>query len=359
MSSATSQLCPVLLTLIAAGLVLVGAAWAESGPKPIGQEAFKVLTAFYDYDPQLPLEARVVDLQETATGARRKVVFRSARGFLVPGYLELPKAGGPPYPCVLLLHGWSGSKDNWWEDGNYISGGEARTALLARGYAVFALDAQGHGDRIAENDYLGVFGADAKHSSGRGCAKRNSGATPGHRQGSFDEVAGIRGVSVVQEPRQVPNLYNEPGAPPRKNYFTLRDVIVQTVIDCRRAVDYLATRSDIDMRRIGVYGYSLGGFEALALTAAESRIKATVACAVPDAWGDDVVLIAANYGRGIRNRAACLLMGKQDGENAEARARRLYGLIEGPTTKMVLYDAGHQFPVEYVADAVGFIAERL
>jgi hypothetical protein len=50
-------------------------------------------------------------------------------------------------------------------------------ALLAKGYAVFALDAQGHGDRIAENDY------------------------------------------------QVVNLYTEPGAPPRKNYFTLREVI--------------------------------------------------------------------------------------------------------------------------------------
>jgi dienelactone hydrolase len=310
-SSATSTLYVILPTLIAAALVLLCGACAQKSPEPIGEEAFKVLVAFYDYDSQIPLEARVVDLQETATGARRKVVFRSARGFLVPGYLELPKTGEPPYPCVVLLHGWSGSKDNWWEDGNYVSGGEARAALLAKGYAVFALDAQGHGDRIAENDY------------------------------------------------QVPNLYNEPGAPPRKNYFTLRDVIVQTVIDCRRAVDYLATRSEIDIRRIGVYGYSLGGFEALALTATDPRIKATVACAVPDAWGDDVVLTAANYARGLRNRIVCLLMGKQDGENAEARARRLYGLIEGPNTKIVLYDAGHQFPVEYVADAVGFITDRL
>jgi len=311
MSSVTPSLCATLPTLVAAGLALVGAAWAQSIPEAVGEEAFKVLTAFYDYDPQIPLEARVVDLQETATSVRRKVVFRSARSFLVPGYLELPKAGEPPYPCVLLLHGWSGSKENWWEDGNYISGGEARTALLAKGYAVFALDAQGHGDRIAENDY------------------------------------------------QVVNLYNEPGAPPRKNYFTLRDVIVQTVTDCRRAVDYLATRTDIDMQRIGVYGYSLGGFGGLVLTATESRIKASVACAVPDSWGEDVVLTAANYARGVGNRAFCLLMGRQDGVNGEARARQLYRLFEGPNTRLVLYDAGHQFPVEYVADAVAFIAERV
>lgn len=234
MSSAIPWLFPALLTLVAAGLALACAAWTQDSPDGIGEDAFRVLTAFCDYDPQIPLEARVVDLQETVTSVRRKVVFRSARGFLVPSYLELPRAGQPPYPCLLLLHGWSGSKDNWWEDGNYISGGEARAALLAKGYGVLALDAQGHGDRIAENDY------------------------------------------------QVVNLYNEPGAPPRKNYFTLRDVIVQTVTDCRRAVDYLATRGDVDMRRVGVYGYSLGGFQALALTTTEPRIKATVACAVPD-----------------------------------------------------------------------------
>jgi hypothetical protein len=52
-------------------------------------------------------------------------------------------------------------------------------------------------------------------------------------------------------------------------------------------------------------------------------------------------------------------MGKQDGMNGEAAARGLYRLLEGPNTKLVLYDAGHQFPVEYVADAVGFIAGRL
>jgi len=300
-----------LAALLVAFLALAGGTWAQSTPARMGEEAFKVLTAFYDYDREIPLEARVVDLQEEATGVRRKVVFRSARGFLVPGYLEFPKAGKPPYPCVLLLHGWSGSKDNWWENGNYISGGEARQALLAKGYAVFALDAQGHGDRIAENDY------------------------------------------------QVVNLYNEPGAPPRKNYFTLREVITQTVIDCRRAVDYLATRSEINMQRIGVFGYSLGGFEALALTATEPRIKATVACAVPISWGEDVVLTSANYTRGVGNRAFCLLMGKRDGENGEAQARELYRLIEGPNTRLVLYDAGHQFPVEYVADAAGFIAERL
>jgi dienelactone hydrolase len=279
--------------------------------EPIGAEAFTVLTAFYDYDREIPLEARVVELLDTASGVRRKVVFRSARGFLVPGYLEFPTEGEPPYPCVLLLHGWSGAKENWWEDGNYINGGEARRALLAKGYAVFALDSQGHGDRIAENDY------------------------------------------------HVVNLYNEPGAEPRKNYFTLREVVMQTVVDYRRGLDYLATRSDIAMSRLGLLGYSLGGFQALALTATEPRIKVAVGCVVPVAWSQDVVLAPANYARGLGTRPLCLLLGRQDEVSDAVQARQGYGLVEGPNTKILFYDAGHQLPVEYVRDAVAFIAAHL
>jgi len=267
--------------------------------------------AFYDYDAEIPLEARVVELKETRTSLRRKVVFRGARSFLVPGYLEFPKETKPPYPCVLLLHGWSGSKEDWWEDGNYISGGDARKVLLKKGYAVFALDAQGHGDRIAENDY------------------------------------------------HVVNLHNEPGAPTRKNYFTLREITTQTIIDYRRGIDYLAARGDIDMQRIGMLGYSMGGFQTFALTASEPRIKLAAGCVAPVSWSDDVVLAPANYARGIGDRPFCMLIGREDEMCNEGQARELHALLEGPNAKIFFYDAGHRLPVDYVRDAVTFIAAHL
>jgi dienelactone hydrolase len=297
--------------IVLACLAAAGASGAQAIPEPISADAFKVLTAFYDYDKEIPLEARVVELKDTRTSLRRKVVFHSARGFLVPGYLEFPKGVEPPYPCVLLLHGWSGSKEDWWEDGNYISGGNARKALLAKGYAVFALDAQGHGDRIAENDY------------------------------------------------HVVNLYNEPGVPPRKNYFTLRETITQTVIDYRRGMDYLTTRDDINMQRIGVLGYSMGGFQAFALTAVEPRIKLAAACVTPTSWSEDIVLAPANYARGIGDRPFCMLMGREDDMCNERQASELYALIQSPHTKLFLYDADHRLPVEYVRDALAFIAAHL
>lgn len=120
----------------------------------LDEEGCRAIAKIYEYDPSVPLEARVVEKAKKDDFVREKVVFRGVQGFLVPGYLQLPPTGDGPHPCVLLLHGWSGSKEDWWRDGNYISGGNVRRALLAAGFAVLALDAQCHGDRIAQNDYV-------------------------------------------------------------------------------------------------------------------------------------------------------------------------------------------------------------
>ena len=284
---------------------------AEEEKPPVGEEAYEVLKAFYDYDASVALEARIVEKVEEAEGIRYKVVFRSARGFLVPGYLETPAAGAAPYPVVLLLHGWSGCKGDWWNDGSYISGGVARKALLEAGYAVFALDAQGHGDRIAENDY------------------------------------------------QVVNIHNEPGALVRKNYFTLREIIVQTNIDYRRALDYLATRDDIDMDRIGLLGYSMGGNQSISLAAVEPRIKVVVGCVVPATMSDDLVIVSRNYIRGLGDRPYLMLMGREDPMCSEAQAHVLYDRVRGERRDLIFYEAEHELPDSYTADALDWFKKHL
>jgi len=71
---------------------------------------------------------------------------------------------------------------------------------------------------------------------------------------------------------------------PEKNYFTLRDIITQTILDYRRGLDYLSARGDIDMNRIGTWGFSMGGFHVVTLTAVDECIKASVGCVVPVSW---------------------------------------------------------------------------
>lgn len=280
----------------------------------IGEEAYELLTKFYDYDRTIPLEARTVQIKDVDGLPREKLILRSTQGFLVPGYLQLPATGTPPHPCVLLLHGWSGSKDSWYQDNNYISGGNIRKALLDRGYATLILDAQCHGDRIALNDYA-----------------------PVNHYADEDVPVGQR----------------------RKGYFTQREIYTQTILDYRRALDYLETREEIDSDRIGLIGYSMGGVQSFMLTAVEQRIKATVACAAPSEQDAFTLWAPQNYVRGIGDRPFFMVSGNNDSMCPVDHARQLFELIPSSTKDLKLYGGSHKLTPEFVPHAVEWIVTHL
>src|SRR5207249_118121 len=62
--------------------------------------------------------------------------------------------------------------------------------------------------------------------------------------------------------------------------FTNRDAWIQTVIDLRRAVDYLQSRQDVDSKKIGYLGFSQGGMVGGTFLGVEPRIAAAI-LAVP------------------------------------------------------------------------------
>lgn len=291
--------------------------------QPVGDEAFEAIRSFYDYDRDIPLDGRIVERREVeadndqspaqVASTRDKVLFRGVRGLWVPGYLEIPKGGGTPYPVVLLLHGWSGSKQNWWEDNNYISGGNMRKLLLAKGYAVLALDAAAHGDRIAENDYSPV------------------------------------------------NIYNATDGPARKNYHALFEILVQTVRDYRRGLDYLATRPEIDSKRIGVIGYSMGGNQTFLLSAVDDRVRVAVSCVTPTdsgEWGKPGVA-THHFAARVSGRAVLLCMGKEDGFYTQNQAERILDLIPSSEKRLIWYDAGHKLPPTWTPDALAWMEDHL
>ncbi len=278
----------------------------------ITEEAFKARLPFFDYDRTIPLEGRMVLQRKQESGTREKIVFRGAQGFLVPGYLESPKAGTNPPPLVLCLHGWSGSKEDWYQDTNYINGGLMRKALLGAGYAILALDAPTHGERSHEIDYQSV------------------------------------------------NAFDDKKAPARRNYFTYAEIAIQTVKDYRRALDFLAERGDVDTNRVGLVGYSMGGMDSFYLLSVEPRIRVAVACVPP--------LLSIGYGPaspidyswGVGKTPFLMLMGRKDEMGDPVKVEASYHqYIEGPNTKLIWYDRGHRLTEIYVPDALSWIQGHL
>lgn len=278
----------------------------------LGDEAAQVVLQRYEYDSTIPLEARTVEMRERDGFIREKVVFRGVQGFLVPGYLQYPAGEDESRPCVLLLHGWSGSKESWWQDDNYISGGNVRRALLQSGFAVLALDAQCHGDRIAFNDFAPV------------------------------------------------NHYAAEGDPaPRKGYFTQNEIYIQTTRDYRRSIDYLESRPDIDADRIAVLGYSMGGTQTYLLTGTEQRIKVAVAVAAPAERSKWSPIAPQNFTGGIGERPFLSIIGESDGMCPVPHARARHALIEAPRNRQLFVEGEHRLPSTWVPEAVDWIRGRL
>ena len=301
-----------LLGALCGGLTNAISAEDTNAYPRISEEAFKARLPFFDYDKTLPLEGRIVQEWKQGGGLKQKFVFRSAQGFLVPGFIEFPKKNAKPYRLVLLLHGWSGGKDDWYHDENYINGGLMRKALLEAGYAVLALDAATHGERSNEIDYQHV------------------------------------------------NPFDDPKSPARRSYFTYAEVSIQTVKDYRRALDFVTERGEVDMSRIGLLGYSMGGMDSFYLLSVEPRIKMAVAVVPPLVSIGYGPAAPVDYSWGIGNRPFLMLMGRKDGLGITEKVEASYHhYIETPNTKLIWYDKGHQLGEIYVPDALAWIKQHL
>lgn len=286
----------------------------KPGLPQIGEEAWPLLARLYEYDNTIPLEARTVEVKAIDRLRREKIVFRTTQRFFASGYLQLPATGTASFPCVLLLHGWSGSEEIWYQDKNDISGGNIRKRLLEQGYAVFMLDAQCHGDRIAVNDFAPI-----NH--------------------------------YVNEEMRVGQR--------RKGYFTQREIYTQTVADYHRAIDYLDTQSEIDINRIGLIGYSMGGTQSFMLTAVETRIKATVACATPSELQPHTLYAPQNYIHAIGDRPFFIVAGSNDTMCPMVYARQLYTLIPSSIKDLKFYDGSHKLIPAFVPHAVQWIETHI
>jgi dienelactone hydrolase len=212
----------------------------------------------------------------------------------VPALWLTPESDRPT-PAVLLLHGFSSSKERMAQS--------VGRALLERGVASLALDLPFHGAR-------------------------------------------------------------EMGELP-KNPLALVGAWKAAVSESRGAIAWLAAQPEVDPARLGVVGYSLGGFLALMTAAEEERLRVVALVAAGD-LPDRTPYAALVRGlvdppraaRRLDGRPLLLVNGRRDMTTRAAQAERLFEAASEPKT-MVWYDGGHWPPQSAIDQAAEWTAARL
>lgn len=193
----------------------------------------KVLEAMGDLPPRpSPDRARIVSRELRPGYVLERIEQDNGAGNVVSSLLLLPEGVERSAPAVLWLHSSTPDKTQVITPGT--NGGEEALgeALARKGYVVMAPDAYWHGDRV--------------------------GTGP----------AGARET-----------LTNEQLSLHKLNLWLGRTLWGMFVRDDQIALDYLCSRPEVDPKRIGATGMSMGSTRAWWLAAVDERVTATVAMA--------------------------------------------------------------------------------
>ena len=202
-------------------LLLQVAALAQTASYPPADKVAADFKALLDR-PKVALEPSFQTIKTDSVVIEKGTIY-SERTEKVPMLIYKPVTGQKNYPVVIFLHGTGGNKDE-----REITGMLYKLTKL--GIVGVAIDARYHGQRI-----------------------------PGGAHGSteYTEAAYRAWKNTDKTKQEHPFLYD-------------------TSYDLWRVVDYLVTRPDVQVNRIGMSGISMGGMETWMAAAVDKRIKVVV-----------------------------------------------------------------------------------
>ncbi len=265
---------------------------------------------YYGYDQAIPLLDSVTVALDTTGYTLLNVFYNSVHDKKVTGLLSLPKKGTSPLPVIILMHGLGDHKAV-----DYVEYGN--DLFLKNGYAVMRIDISDHGDR-----------------------KKNF-----H---DFD----LTGT----------------------NKYWTRNIITQTVFDLRRAIDFIETRKELNPKKIGYYGISLGGIIGTVFCGVDDRIKVPIVAlaggqlnllykkdALSNASKDFTSIIEPlNFVARISPRPFLMLNAKNDEIVPPVMSNLLFYKAEEPK-EIIWYDAKHRnAPIDKIyGDGLNWFAKNL
>lgn len=202
---------------------------------------------------------QVLERVDCGNYVREKVLFSTTPHFRVPAWVLIPKRLKRPAPGIVDLHSHGGmfvfGKEKVIDFGenhpamtiyhkvNY-GGRPTATALVNRGYVVISIDAFMFGERRVLLDEDRKFGYDRSRYSAEDAVYLS-------RQCARKESTVVKSLAFAG--------------------MTWPGVVFWDDI---RTVDYLVSRAEVDPKRIGCLGISMGGYRSLYLSALDERITA-------------------------------------------------------------------------------------
>jgi dienelactone hydrolase len=229
--------------------------------KKAGREI--VLDALGYRPPTVAPKPELIDRQDLGEFVRERLLFSTTPDFRVPAYVHIPKNLKGKAPAIVDLHSHGGmylfGKEKVIDFGrnhpvmtkyherNY-GGRPTTTALVRRGYVVITIDAFMFGERRLIMDDDLKYGWDRTKYSVEDVAHLN--ARCGRKESTLAKSLTFVGM-------------------------TWSGIVSW---DDMRTVDYLITRPEVDPKRIGCVGISMGGYRSLYLAGLDERIRA--ACVV-------------------------------------------------------------------------------
>lgn len=257
-----------------------------------------------------------------------KAYIPGANGVYTRGIFLRPKAIGR-YPLVLILHGLAGSKEN-----SIRSMGRQ---LLAAGCAVFAMDAPHHGENRNPNGDAILSATYARidtFEKRRDLIEEADATDPTHPFENF--LSGLMRLGI-------------------QNY--------------RLALDYLQTRPDIDTRRIGLLGSSMGAMMGTILGSVDSRVKSMclvvggdpllphIDAARPESKERLLPVSSSLYIAQFAGRPILMINGLSDETIPMEATIRLFQAAKGPK-EIRWYPGGHSLNLQAHRDAIDWVVKQ-
>ena len=228
--------------------------------------------------------------------AERRTITLELGGARVPAIGLFPVTGHS-VPGVLLLHGYSSSKER-------LSSTMGKS-LAARGIASLAIDLPLHGSRDDQ---------------------------------------------IIEEARSNP--------------LGLMQHWRMALAEAKDAIAWLCGQPEIDPKRVGVAGYSLGSYIALETAARDERVRAVIIAAGGDLpvtpWTGMVRMVTdpVKFVRQLSGRPLLMLHGKSDRTIPAQQAERLFEAASEPK-ELRWYDSAHILPPAAADDAATWLTRNL